>query len=281
MFNLIPKDFNINKYIYHYTTIENLLLYILPQKRIRMSSMNNTNDPQEICNINFTLSDDLRLGNDSEADFVKNFLNNQNIFSDIIKKNVKVLCFAQDDVELLKESFGFGKGFTKLRMWAQYSNNNKGACLIFNKQKLIDKLSNNYSEYYLRYGSVLYGSFSTDFALNRRICDAYTLKTSEFKDSSIEEVTSEKIKEYADIYYFLKHPDWKEENEYRIILNYPDGDYAYIEIDGILEGIVLGAKYDEQLLTPLKLNLNNFELLPEYIRIHFSKNSCSVLPYDQ
>ena len=278
MFNLYPVMPYENKYIYHYTTIENLLLYILPQKRIRMSSINNTNDPQEMCNVNFSLSDDLNLGADSEADCMKNFLSNQSCFSDTIKKNVKVLCFAQDDMLLLNESFGFGKGFTKPRMWAQYSNNNKGACLIFNKNKFIDKLCHSYSKYFLRYGSIEYGSISYNLALNRRIYEANTLNTSEFNDLSIEEVASARIKEYADIYYFLKHPDWKEENEYRIIINYPDDDYAYIEIDGLLEGIVLGAKYDEQLLTPLKLNLKNYELLPKYVRIHFSKNNCSVLP---
>gem|GEM_PF-5250764 len=47
MLHDFTKPFD-NKYLYHYTNSSSALLFILPQKKLRLSPCYKTNDPREI-----------------------------------------------------------------------------------------------------------------------------------------------------------------------------------------------------------------------------------------
>jgi len=57
----INNEEDTQEYLYHYTTIETLVLYILPQKTLRFSNIRETNDPEEIYDHGFQMNDDLRF----------------------------------------------------------------------------------------------------------------------------------------------------------------------------------------------------------------------------
>ncbi len=136
MLSTYISEENYNKYLYHYTSEEVLINHILPEKRLRFSPFYETNDPHETKSWHFSMSDDLEVGMESQSS--KDFLKNQERFSDILKSQIKVLCFAQDNIE---DGWRYGKGTLKPRMWAQYAKNHTGACIIFNRTKLIDDIS--------------------------------------------------------------------------------------------------------------------------------------------
>ncbi|MBO6047911.1 MAG: hypothetical protein J6P61_09245, partial [Erysipelotrichaceae bacterium] len=87
-----------SNYLYHYTSIETLLLYILPEKRLRFSSIKTTNDPEESYDQNVFHGD--------------MSLDQLNEFSHILKNQARIVSLTQD---------GDYKGYEKPRMWAQYS----------------------------------------------------------------------------------------------------------------------------------------------------------------
>ncbi len=257
-----------DKYLYHYTTMEKLLMYILPHKQLRLSSLSKTNDPHEISSRHFNLIDDLNLSNDGES--FDNFIPDQEHFSNALKNNIIVLCFAQDDMLLCGVS-RLGKGFLKPRMWAQYADNHLGACLFINKAKFIDSFTYNFKNHYSRHRNIIYDDMVSEQKYN-----AYSLKSSEYTKYSINEIVSNRINEYADIYYFSKHSDWKEENEYRFILEYPSAD-AYINIEDSLEGIALGIHTDGKLIPTIKLLLNHYSHTPLINRLIY-KNEYHIVP---
>lgn len=262
------------KFLYHYTSIENLIMYILPQKMLKLSPKNKTNDPREISDSFFSLSDDLGLGRDDILSEVS--MANQKKFSDTLTHDIKLLCFAQDAPEsnaFFPPFRWIVRGFEKPRMWAQYADNHKGACLIINRNNLINEIDKQYRDYFKVCDRITYGGKDPN-----RILKAYNLSTSELSKKSIEELTYDRIKEYWDIYYFYKHSDWSEENEFRVILRYPDEPFAYLNIDGVLEGIVLGTKFDKYLIKPIKILSEDFNQKPKIGRLYYSNNSYFVAP---
>lgn len=99
-------------------------------------------------------------------------------------------------------------------------------------------------------------NYGSDSSKLRKYTEAYTMNTSELKGEQLEKVINDRIPIYADIYYFSKHPDWKEENEYRFLIKNAENQELYIEIDGILENIIMGTKADPMIIT-LNLFIEN------------------------
>jgi len=266
------------KYVYHYTTDRSSLQFILPQRKLRLSSCYNTNDPRESSNSSFQLADDANVG--ANNPIMKDFLNNQMVFSDHLKKVGKVLCFAQDSPEqYILDPYApyyseyYGRGYLKFRMWAQYANNHTGICFILNKEDLISKLLLTFRDSFIKYGNVVY---STDIGM----VSAYTLNTSEFKGSTIEEIVDKRIETDAVKYYFTKDPDWRDENEFRVVVRDSSSEYLHLDIDGCLEGILLGLKFDIQQKDVLKLCHDSFQNKPQIAQIINVNNNFMIIPFE-
>lgn len=106
------------EYLYHYTTVETLLFYILPQKTLRFSDIRKTNDPEEIYDHGFQLCEDVEPGPDVYGEYIREFEINQKKFADILRKEAKIRCCSQDSppgrLEILRNN---GRGYLRPRMW--------------------------------------------------------------------------------------------------------------------------------------------------------------------
>ncbi len=205
-------------------------------------------------------------------DVLNDFVSKQKEFADALTKDIKLLCFSQDNFnEDFRYNHLYGTGYAKPRMWAQYSNNHKGACLVLNKWKLINEISNRFKNLIFKYGNINYGFDYTD-----EFKKAFLLKASDLLSKNIQDIVDEMLIKYQDIYYFTKHPDWKEENEFRIMVKYPENEFAYINIDGLLEGILLGTEFDENLLKLIDLLTQNYTSKPLLYRLYYDNNSFHV-----
>ncbi len=114
-----------DKFIYHFTTAEKALLYILPNLRLKLSPYPNTNDPKE--NKSFAFDDLYKKVDDFKKAEV------QRSFELVLKEYCKVICFSAD-----YEEKGEGKPWYKCdllhpNVWAHYGDAYKGICLIINK----------------------------------------------------------------------------------------------------------------------------------------------------
>lgn len=223
-------------YLYHYTSIETLLLYILPEKRLRFSLIKTTNDPEESYDKNVFEGDAhpaLRIE-----------------LSLILKDQARILSLTQDDVY---------KGYEKPRMWAQYSNHHRGVCLIFNKEKLLKLFHETYHDVFHHDAAISYDITSERIA---RMKEAYTLHP--------ETLIGDHIERYIDIFYFSKHPDWKQENEYRLLVR--SNQDCFIDLDGILEAIVLGVEAEPHLKKPISLISAEFINKPKIYKLDYTHN---------
>lgn len=257
-----------SKYIYHYTSVETLVKYILPQKQLLFSPINISNDPEE-SKYHFmqAFDDDGKLEEYMEKHFTFTF----DISKEIIR-NVKTICFSQDSNVPFIVDMCMGKGYAKPRMWAQYANNSTGVCLAFNKENIIVNFSNQYENFQHFSGNVSYGNQLTYISKHQ---NAQTLLSSELQAKAIEEIAASKINEYFELYYFSKHIDWQTENEFRLVIK-PENTGTkqnYLHIDGALKKIILGNNFDKTIIPSVKILSSNFEHKPEIIPFYHNKNN--------
>lgn len=260
-----------SKYIYHYTSAETLVKYILPQKQLLFSSINISNDPEESkYHMLKAIDDDGKL----EENIGKNIDYSLKLSKEIIK-NVKTICFSQDGNVPLIVDMCLGKGYKKPRMWAQYANNSTGVCLAFNKENIIENFNNQYENIQHFSGNVSYGNQLT-YEYNHPYAE--TMLSSELQTKTIEEIASLKINEYFELYYFSKHIDWQTENEFRLVIKPQNTGTSqnYLFIDGALEKIILGNNFDEAIIPSVKILSSNFEHKPQIIPLVYNGNNYTL-----
>ena len=124
------------KYLYHYTSVEKAFK-ILYYKTLQFANITTTNDIfEQKPKLSFDETDLNTF--DMVRTIQKYFLKEQN--------RVRILCFSQDyekDINMdnlsrdQRRANVIGRGFALPRMWAQYSSNNEGVCLIINKDKQV------------------------------------------------------------------------------------------------------------------------------------------------
>ncbi len=272
----INNEEDTQEYLYHYTTIETLVLYILPQKTLRFSNIRETNDPEEIYDHGFQMNDDLGGGMEPQDAFFAQFVTNQKRFADALRKAVKVLCCSQDSIpKQMDFPRNKGRGFIKPRMWAQYSDNHKGVCLVLDKKKFVEKFDDEFCDRYHLSRDVIY---EYDYDKLEASVEAYTLYTSELKENSIEKVVENRIEKFADIYYFSKHPDWRDENEYRFLIKDTSEENPGIGLDGILKGIIVGTRADKLLYEPIRIMSQQFSVVPELYELVYINSDYFLFP---
>lgn len=128
--------------LYHFTSLDTLLKYILPTKTLKSNSLGKMNDPREshdwaFGSVNLPL-EELFPGYYSD----KTHIDCQLKFGRIVKDRLQVVCF----------SGAQKKGWNNEMMWAHYGDEHKGVCLEFNEEKLIQaiKLSFPNSKFQIR-----------------------------------------------------------------------------------------------------------------------------------
>ena len=258
-------------YIYHYTTMDSLIKYILPQKRLRFSKLDSTNDPEEkrwhipqCCN-------DIGMDEDS---FIKEAERNAYI-SILIALHSRILCFSQDDYgNNLFSGLYMGKGFARPRMWAQYSQNHTGACLVFKKCKVVNWFNEKFKEEVHFSGNIHYEPFTQ---LLSEMPYAQTLLASELSMSN-EAIVTDRINKYHDIYFFSKHMDWSAENEFRLMVKPERNADIFLDIDGLLECIILGTRVEACLVEPIRILSGSFNDKPDIAQFWYNGNNYTFVP---
>ncbi len=238
--NIDINFFNNDKYIAHYTNLEAAIL-ILDSKKIRLGHKNNTNDLYEN-NKNWFFEEpypsDMHTCEIFDCKEIKKSIENK------INKHIQIF-----------STIGYQEKrtlYNRPRAWAQYGDNHNGVCLIFNKDKLIEKFNNN------NIIKSLYGKMTYIDWINIIQSQGYYKTPNDIKKlsnllNSPELLFEEVNKNHSlNTKLFIKDIDWEHENEYRFLAFSKNIDNIYIDYNDSLEAIVLGANINYRLRSCFK-----------------------------
>lgn len=215
---MIKKIDNVNQYIYHYTNERSLLEFIVPTKKLRFGKLENTNDPMEY----FSYKPGI-----SYSKYDKNYEEIVGII-DSERNKYKIIAFCKDQSNLRH-----GRGYSKPRMWAQYGNLHRGACIVLDKMKFETTLKNNFkSSFYSKEISYIETEqHELEFTLGE----------------NVEAETACFVKDNINQLLFTKSSDWINENEMRYAI-YSRKEYEFISIENSIVGIIFGHKCPELIM---------------------------------
>lgn len=225
--------FPLHDNLYHYTKYDTALNFILPTMKIMMGSFNNVNDPRESKIWPFTL-------------YSKNLKTNENfdskVFQDISKfitHKSLMLCLTRDDPTLASDNEDdkdIRVGYAHARMWAQYGDNHKGVCFVFDKAQLNASIESVTGKFGLFHGPINYRS-----SARNPNGDAFHLAYLEdILDPRMFGLLEQHITKHHQALFFNKHIDWRDEWEYRWVFRSENENPIFIPIDKCIKALILG-----------------------------------------
>lgn len=170
------------------------------------------------------------------------------------------------------------------KMWGQYADKFGGACLIFDKERLLETASGLMS--CADKAIVEFDGFEVDY---------------QPRDASIRTLSQlERLSEFRQLrnHFAVKHVDWADEQEFRFLFRFHSEQPFVIPVQDSLIGIVLGEKNDpnlrgeiydgselgfvnmliEKMQADLRRDFSNFSDLDIY---HFPDNSAYPLQFKE
>jgi hypothetical protein len=237
--NIIPEE------VCHYTKAKTALK-ILSTKKLRIGQFKFTNDPRESKERNAV------IGWVAPTSFSTD-PNHDEIISRVRKEadriaweEWKVLCFTlhrpQKTVrhpvdEVYNHSVRHG--YSRPRMWAQYAENHIGVCLIFDANKLNKNIHEQLGprcRIYQGRVSYIYRPLISDPIMLKNIQGDIT------KEILVEELRSYYFASYKGK-FLAKHPDWRDETEYRWLLHSPENANIYVSIENAIKAVLVGVNF--------------------------------------
>lgn len=225
------------KYLYHYTTMDTAINYVLRNRTLRFNSLANVNDPMEADPSRWAFSSSEGNRND---DVVHARL------KDHFQNRSKVVCFSRDDQsEGGSQEFNpldyCSRGHSKPRMWATYGDDHKGVCLIFDKKilgKAFERGLNGRGQ--LLQGAVRYGKRLPADENDAAVFDMAALR------ENFDGELKRKIDKHHRTYFFYKHVDWATEDEYRFLITGGHAGSLDLPFENALVGVAVGMKSSEK-----------------------------------
>lgn len=269
---LYDETFSKEKYLYHFTNINNAVK-ILFFGQLKFSKISHANDPLESkpkLNVN-------------DKDNRVNILEAIRHFQEVNRKYLRMLCFTRDKrkPDKIVDDFTLytdysGRGFALPRMWAQYSENNRGVCLVFERKRIIKLISNELKNNLLHHGKISYISqfdkYSGEMGEIGNLLEAIK-KYSDSVQQGLYDISFFKNNlRFVKYNYFSKLDDWSGENEYRF-LAFGSEDYYIDNITEALSGVIIGEKTEEQNESIIKMFCKD---ICEVKKITFTYNGCML-----
>ena len=190
--------------LFHYTTFDSFLK-ILEDMTFLPSYFGKLNDMNE--------------GNGNNMNMDKNFMVMMNAKKYIMER-CRLLSFSQNyDIHGL-----IHEGTNHPAMWAHYAENSEGVCIVIDRDEFINRNKEVFDTHFYKFEDVSYNTINTP-------------KDDEINYSA--ETPEEFNKNNWRALFFMKHNDWKNEDEHRLFIMDYDGK---LSINGCIKYIVLGRR---------------------------------------
>jgi hypothetical protein len=246
-------------FLYHFTTIDKAVRFILPDFSLRMNQLSNTNDPKE--NLIHKIEFQNYLNQDDASEFP---------LAQLYSSETKILSFSTDYFREEKRIYGY----QLQRMWAQYGGNNSGVCLVidyraFKEENRLFFESNRIKSGYIRYADNLKQRMPSQELI--RLGDKVVIHDTDFKfwDNFKNDFTT------VEKWFFTKNKDWEGESEYRLLKFKDNSEEDFLSIKNSLSSIYLGLQFSKHYLPSLK------SLAPNVDIYNLKTDGCFNLIVDQ
>lgn len=228
----------------HYTKLEHLA-NILEDQRVLLSKIGNFSDPREN---SISWLDTTGTNSALECEIKSK-----------IQMYLKILCcVSQHENPTLGRCNIESEIYGRPRMWAQYGDNSKGFCIILNIKLLTERIGEALStKGHLKSGKVEYpewihqvnGGISLDQAEGINV-----LNNSENLFSALNQ------NENLTSIFFKKSIDWKDECEHRWLAYHPSENDLFINLTGLINGVVLGIEFPKNQYSQARLYCKKSEI---------------------
>lgn len=229
----------------HYTVGTVAFEHILPSGTLRMSPYARMRDPLENRELSFCAAP----GN-LDADVADDKLSSAAFFIELVRSTMSMLCFTADAGDPYgPDDEPFMRAWARPRMWEQYGGAHQGVCLLFERDLLLERISDELQPRGMVVGadvSYVPRGFSGTAAarLDLESFDPYDLpKLARFVLDSKQDL------------FFTKSLDWEAEHEFRVMFS-PEkktgegprpADYVLVPFGdaSAVRAVVLGEKYPD------------------------------------
>lgn len=227
------------KYVYHYTSMQTARKYIFQTGKLRMGSFRKMNDPKETRTWHFDLwTNENRDLKSAERDRLCEALSVR------FKDHARVLCLCQDVGPLTGDHMGeiSRRGFARPRMWAQYAGVHSGVCLVFDREKLAERVELACQGAFRRIsGPIQYR--------NHHIAPDHTghylINLDVLAEHGFEKYWRWHLDTYWKRLFFEKMEDWRDEVEFRFVAFFDGDEEIYVDFADALVGVIFGDAADE------------------------------------
>lgn len=254
---------------FHYTKRSTALESVLSKNSFKLFPLLNTNDPREYKD---------RLLSVSGWEWTTE--------TEELIKQVHKYCDALLRRHLYFSSFSENKyndnqlcsnGYNKPRMWAQYGEDHYGVCIVISKQNFLDAIDDAIDKNdFCVFNDAISYTTSNRFSRSQRM----SINGDSFASSTPFKIAFEHIKKHNKELFFQKDPDYRDENEYRIVVcraNEIFSDLQYIEIQAnkFIKGIILGDRFPNVYKPTVEKLCDKLQI--EYKKFHWEKREYMLL----
>jgi hypothetical protein len=252
------------EYLFHYTN-ENNIDNILKKQTLLFNNIYLTNDPYE--NKIFDLFDYKEMNKNINITEKQKFYFQH--YTNMKNRIIKTISFCIGDYNNKTINENNRPAYLYPRMWAQYGNNSKGICLVFDKKKLLNYIEKQLSfDFYIFANPIKYLDI---FDLNHvnEIEKLIKNRNRIFKHPNPykREMLVNNMIDNIDKYFFIKDEDWAGEHEFRILIinkahnNEIGPKKIKLDMSKVLHCVVLGENFvyrneeEEQINSEKKISI--------------------------
>lgn len=229
--------------LFHYTRTSTALERILPDGKLRLSLLKDTNDPREY---KFKLLN--MLGWSLPEGIADVYRDAHTVFDRIIRMECRVGCFCTNAAPVIELENGKTEidrhssnvGWNKPRMWSQYGENHHGICLVFSRTGILQGLKMPYQTCAWSVSGYVHYMRDDHIPISAMTLDGNRLAT-----EGLETYCAHHIQGHYRDLFLTKHVDYRDEAEYRFILADPGNILQYVDISASLLGVIAGDRTPE------------------------------------
>ena len=255
--------------LFHYTKRSTALEMVLSKNTFKLFHLLNTNDPREY-------KDRLQgVTGWNWSNETEELIKQVHTYFDALLRNYSYFSSFTENKYI--DNKLHSHGYIKPRMWAQYGEDHYGVCLVFSKQNFIDAIHDSIdrNNFCVFNDSILYKE-SDKYSRSQSM----SIDGDSFVSSTPFKIAFEHIKKYNKELFFQKDIDYRDEDEYRVVVcrskeNSEASQSLDIQATNCIKGIILGDRFPrvykptiEQLCKELKI---------EYKKFHFEKRNYILL----